>query len=183
MPTGISPSPENASVTHSTPRMDILRGLRDRGPSSIKEIAVVMGRPADGLYYHFKLLINSGHIKKHESRQTTRRQEAVYKIAASITIQKGTDENLETAAEILLRTASKEYEKSAWGDKSALPKKQLHRKATRRTAWLNEKELTEIELLLKSIEDLLKNSTRREETALYSVTHVLTPVETHPLRR
>lgn len=185
--------PEKAANSHSknnsgnalrsTPRQDILRHLIERGPSSIKEVAIGLGRPADALYYHFRLLMRSGFIEEDETRQTKRRQEIVY----SASERAADRENGLTAghktADSLLQAAGKEYKKAVEGREIAQLDKQLHLHATRRTAWLDENELNEIARLLSSIEDVLKDASRRDGDGLYSFTYVLTPLEEKPIRR
>jgi predicted transcriptional regulator len=41
-------------------RIEMIGILQTHGPSSIRELAVRLGRPADGLYHHVRTLLRAG---------------------------------------------------------------------------------------------------------------------------
>ncbi len=50
-------------------RMEIVDELRDRGSSSIAELAAALVRPQPSLYYHVHRLVKAGVVRGKEKRQ------------------------------------------------------------------------------------------------------------------
>lgn len=63
-------------------RLDIVEAMRSLGPSSIKEVAAAVGRPATSLYPHFKLLMRIGVVVEEAPRRLAKHVERVFRLAA-----------------------------------------------------------------------------------------------------
>jgi predicted transcriptional regulator len=63
-------------------RLDIVEVMRSLGPSSIKEVAAAVGRPATSLYPHFKLLMRIGVVVEEAPRRLAKHVERVFRLAA-----------------------------------------------------------------------------------------------------
>src|SRR5262245_34932762 len=59
-------------------RMDIVEEIRDRGPSSIAELAEALVRPKTSLYFHVHKLQEAGVVRGRKERKAARQVEAVY---------------------------------------------------------------------------------------------------------
>jgi hypothetical protein len=65
-------------------RLDIVEAMRSLGPSSIKEVAAAVGRPATSLYPHFKLLMRIGVVVEEAPRRLAKHVERVFRLAADV---------------------------------------------------------------------------------------------------
>ncbi len=83
-PTRLSLSIQALRSLGSPTRLAIIGALRALGPSSIRELAVYLERPADGLYYHVRNLERAGLVEVVEKRRVWRRFEALYRPTADI---------------------------------------------------------------------------------------------------
>src|SRR5262245_59943954 len=63
-------------------RQEILDGVQALGPGSIAEVAKLLGRPADSLYYHVRTLERLGLLVRTGERRNGRRDEALYDVPA-----------------------------------------------------------------------------------------------------
>jgi DNA-binding transcriptional ArsR family regulator len=63
-------------------RQEILDVLAPMGDASIAEIAVALGRPADSLYYHMRILQKSGLVLAAGERTTGTHREALFRTPA-----------------------------------------------------------------------------------------------------
>ncbi|GMQ82253.1 MAG: hypothetical protein BMS9Abin05_1698 [Rhodothermia bacterium] len=169
----------------STVRRDILQRLSERGPSSVADLATDMGRPADALYYHVRLLLKNSLIKKHDTRRSSRRDEIVYALFGnSRSRNQGkiqSKSSQETAS--LLSTAAREYE-IGFGLPGAVTRgEEINVLANRRVAWLTDEEFSKVKKHLSALDEILKGGTKRENTQLFAFTFVLSPLEMRPIRR
>ncbi len=169
----------------STVRRDILQLLSDRGPSSVADLASDMGRPADALYYHVRLLLNTSLITKHDTRRSSRRDEIVYALfGESESRNQGKIQSKspqETAS--LLSTSGKEYERGFGLSGVVTRGEKINLLAKRRTAWLNDAEISILKMHLSALDEILKKGKKQENTQLFAFTFVLAPLEMHPIRR
>src|SRR5437660_10995195 len=71
-----------AAALASPVRIELIGALQTHGPSSIRELATNMGRPADGLYHHVRILLAAGVLREDGRRRAGRRFEAVFALTA-----------------------------------------------------------------------------------------------------
>src|SRR5262245_40707846 len=64
-------------------RQEILDVMARLGVASLAEVAAILGRPADGLYYHGRALLRVGLLRPAGSRRTGGRSETLVRAAAS----------------------------------------------------------------------------------------------------
>src|SRR5262249_31056625 len=74
--------PRRVSALASPLRIELVGVLQTHGPSSIRELAVHLARPADGLYHHVRILMKAGMVVEKSRRKSGRRMEAVYALTA-----------------------------------------------------------------------------------------------------
>ncbi len=72
---------QRAALT-SPLRLEILEHFLVAGPASVAEIADRMGRAADSLYYHVRLLVKVGLLRQRGTRKSGKRDEALYALVA-----------------------------------------------------------------------------------------------------
>lgn len=59
-------------------RQELVDLLESAGPSSVAELGVLLGRPADALYHHLRRLVKVGLVQERERRKNGRHAFAVY---------------------------------------------------------------------------------------------------------
>ena len=69
-------------VLASPVRQELIDALSRTGPSSLAELGAVLGRPADGLYYHVRLLQRAGLVYSAGSRMRNGRREDLFRSGA-----------------------------------------------------------------------------------------------------
>src|SRR5262249_12876415 len=75
--------PAQLRAIGSPSRVVILEHLLGRSPQSIREVALVIGRPPAALYHHFRVLTEAGLVVEAGSRGAGRKAEQLYRAAAS----------------------------------------------------------------------------------------------------
>ena len=72
---------DQIAALESPVRQEVVDTIQATGPCSALEIAELMGRPADALYYHIRRLVAVGLLVPLEIRRRGRRDETVYDLA------------------------------------------------------------------------------------------------------
>ncbi|MCH8247282.1 MAG: helix-turn-helix transcriptional regulator [Bacteroidetes bacterium] len=173
-------------LVSSTLRRDILQLLSERGPSSVADLAADMGRPADALYYHFRLLIKNDLIAKFETRPSSRRDETIYTLIRKQNAKTRADIQSKSPEEAssLLSTTEKEYERGFSLPGTVTQGKNINLLANRRSVWLTDDELKNLKNHLSAVDEILQESRmKRDDGQLYAFTYVLSPLEMRPIRR
>ena len=75
-------SQKQLAALASAPRQEILDILADVGTLSVAELAAVLERPADALYYHLRALLRVGLVRRTGFRYRGRRKEALFRTIA-----------------------------------------------------------------------------------------------------
>lgn len=75
-------SRKQLAVLASAPRQEILDILADAGTLSVAELAAVLERPADALYFHLRALLRAGLVRHSGFRYRGRRKEALFRTIA-----------------------------------------------------------------------------------------------------
>ncbi|MGD8450540.1 MAG: helix-turn-helix domain-containing protein [Phycisphaerae bacterium] len=74
--------PAQVAALASPVRTRIVDVLAGEGSASVRELAAALGRPAEALYYHIRVLERHGLLVQHGKRQHKRRHETVYGLPA-----------------------------------------------------------------------------------------------------
>ena len=75
-------SQKQLAVLTSAPRQEIVDILADAGTLSVAELAAVLERPADALYFHLRALLRAGLVRHTGFRYRGRRKEALFRTIA-----------------------------------------------------------------------------------------------------
>jgi len=70
------------AALRSSARQEVVDVLAEMGKVSVAEIAAILGRPADALYFHLRALQRAGLVKKAGSRKRGGRTEALFQTVA-----------------------------------------------------------------------------------------------------
>ncbi|HXO34239.1 MAG TPA: helix-turn-helix domain-containing protein [Candidatus Acidoferrales bacterium] len=66
----------------AAPRQEVLDALSQIGTVSVAELASVLGKPADSLYYHLRVLLKVGLVTRAGHRLSKGRRESLFKTIA-----------------------------------------------------------------------------------------------------
>ncbi len=163
------------------------------GEASVAELAEQLGRSADGLYYHLRLLVKRKLLTEEETRNTAGRLERRYRIAlpgdGQLRLAYRPEKKRDAAAlrkvvAGMLRIARRDFDEALAREEPVRvegERRQLW--AGRTKGWVSDKELTEINRLLARLHELLSQPRDAARDQLASLCFVLAPVAPQPRRR
>jgi DNA-binding transcriptional ArsR family regulator len=162
------------------------------GEAAVSELAEQLGRPADGLYYHLRLLARAGLIAEVAGRSANNRRERRYRIAvpgrgtlalAYHPERKPHARAVRTVVAGMLRIARRDFDE-AIADPAVVvdgPRRELW--AARGKGWLTDAELAELNALISRAMALLEAPRTPARRRLVSLCYVLAPVAAASSRR
>lgn len=165
-------------------RQEIVDVLPRMGTISVAELAAALGRPADSLYFHLRILQRVGLIRSAGSRPAARRREALFRAAGpelSLSYRPGNKGNAQEVNPIIasmLRLGIRDFH-NAFKDADASvsgPYRELW--ALRRTAWLSRSQIARVNRYIHKL--MHEMAMPRRNGRLYAVTLVLTPLTRRP---
>jgi predicted ArsR family transcriptional regulator len=164
-------------------RQELLDVLSSMGTVSVAELAAALGKPADSLYYHVRILQKAGLVLEDGMREEAGRNERLYHTVASdlrLAYMPGPKGNAEAVTPIIdsmLRLTSRDF-KAAFTDATTViegPQRELW--AARTTGWLTEQQVEELNQHLASMRQTTVSSPPRDGgERLYALTMVLAPL-------
>jgi DNA-binding transcriptional ArsR family regulator len=182
------PSPSRREISNpaqlralaSPARQELVDLLARTGPATAGELGRLIGRPADGLYYHLRALERAGLIASGIARPRGGRGERVFRAAhrePALRHDPGSEGNSRAVAAIvaaMLRLGIRDFRKAcASADvRTHGPRRELW--ALRVTGRLSPGELANANRRMRDLRDTLGR--RRVKGDLYAVTILLTPL-------
>lgn len=156
------------------------------GEASAAELALELGRHADGLYYHLKLLCKAKLITELDGEERRYRLAGDAAQPLRLAYQTSSERHitaLRKFAHGLLQVAEKDFSAALAEDDviTAGPSRQLW--AARNKAWLSEAELQEANQLLERLCELMSHPRSAARDHLLSCTFVLAPHTAQSKRR
>jgi predicted ArsR family transcriptional regulator len=158
--------------------MEIVEEIRDRGPSSIAELAAALVRPQPSLYFHIHKLVKAGVVRVKEKRKAARLTEAVYALVPQRARREARDsvqraERQAKTATALLRQAERNYGRVVREGRPAMPPLAATKRLRLTTA--------QARRLAADIEKLMARHSGKRDGVPYLWTVALAPVA--PTRR
>lgn len=173
-------SKKQLTALASAARQEILDVLVQVGTVSVAELAVTLDRPPDGLYYHLRILIQAGLVDSVGGRRTNRRREGLFRAVARdlrIDYKLSRQRNAKTLTAVIgsmLRLGIRDFRTAIRNDEVIVSGKRRELWASRKTGWLEKKELKGI---LDSIERVGQSVARPSGSGqLYGITILFTPL-------
>jgi DNA-binding transcriptional ArsR family regulator len=162
----------------SSARQEIIDVLAQMGTVSVPELAQTLGRPADTLYYHLRILRKAGLLETVGSRVRDGRTEALYH-ARNLNIDYDTswrtnEKELVAVAKSMLRLGIRDFTDAVRDQETVVGGHQRELWSARKTGRLTQKDLARVNRLIQEL--LGSASTGSEEGQLYGITVLLTPV-------
>jgi len=165
----------------SSARQEIIDVLAQMGTVSVAELARTVGRPADTLYYHLRILKKAGLVIDCGSRMIQSRREALYRARnLNIDYQAARQKNagaLTAVASSMLRLGIRDFKEAVRNEEVVVSGNHRELWAARKTGLLTKKNVGDIN---ESIKKLLSSVLPRSNTGqLYGITILLTPLNRH----
>jgi DNA-binding PadR family transcriptional regulator len=168
----------------STVRLDLVDILQALGEASVPELAVQLGRPADGLYYHLRALADAGLVKTVGEQRKGRAAEAVYAVQPSdrrLAIShrpksRRAQEAVQKIVHLMLLAAEREYRDASEDPDCVVEGNGRELWPSRAVGWLSRKELVRVNSLLTELNSLISTQRSGSDQKLYALQFSLAPL-------
>ena len=157
------------------------------GAATVAELAVQLGRPADGLYYHLRALVRSGLAEERAEaggrryRLTTPRGQRM-----SLRYKPGATPNAKAVARVassMSRLAQRDFVRALSRADAVVegPSRELW--VARLRGWVDPAELAKVNRLLQRLAEMLLRTRPTRTGKLIALHWILTPIDAKPARR
>src|SRR5262245_14559040 len=184
---------ESIAALASPARQDIIDTIETLGgEATIAMLADQLGRPADGLYYHVKLLVRAGLLATAPGRSRAGRDERRYRLPVRAgehlgLVYRPRDPRNAAAVRRVVRgmmgIARRDFDKALAAPGTSVAGSRRELWAARALGWVSDAELAEMNRLLERLSSLLRRPRRPSSRQLVSLVFVLAPVAARPRRR
>lgn len=162
-------------------RQEIVDVLPRMGTVSVAELAATLGRPADSLYYHLRILKRVGLVLGAGYRKVNGRSEALFRaIAREISLRyllgkTGNAREVNAIIASMLRLTNRDFRAGFESAQAAVagPNRELW--ALRVTGWLSHDQIAEVNRYIRKLMQVAEQAKRNGR--LYGITVVLTPLD------
>jgi DNA-binding transcriptional ArsR family regulator len=156
--------------------------LAETGAASVAELASILGRAPDGLYYHLRILEKAGLATSVRRQLSGRKTELVYRSIArrmAIDLEAMRRSGNQTVCAIvgsMLRLGARDYRRAFGHHETVLAGPGRELMAKRTTVWLKP---AQVRATINSIEQLDRDMSGSPKTGrLYAITVLFTPLKT-----
>ena len=160
------------------------------GDVAVADIAAQLGRPADGLYYHLRRLVDAGVLREGadpgDDRGRRYRTVAAPGKRLRVKYGRGAASDPDAVARLvagLLRTAERDFAKAVRSGAATGDGEQRDLWASRIKGWVGAAELREINRLLVRLFKVFQHPRSEHRDRLVALAWVLAPIDDKPLRR
>jgi DNA-binding transcriptional ArsR family regulator len=179
--------PRQIRALASPMRQDIMDAVAAIGPCTVAELAAALGRPADGLYYHIKPLLDVrllAEVPGDGNGRSELRIDVAHR-AFYLEYQPANRTNKAAVLRVIaamVRSAERMFRRAFHPDVAVVKGPRRNLWASRSRGSLSAAELVELNDLLDQVNSLMQSGRRDtgrgdgEERSLYELTYVLAPV-------
>ncbi len=173
-------SKKQLTALASPARQEIVDVLTVTGALSVAELAATLGKPADALYYHLRILAVAGLIEKDGSRQTQGKPEALFRARGSElridykAARRNSSHALTAAVSSMLRLGIRDFRQAIRNQDVVVSGNRRDLWALRKTGWLSLKDMAHVNDSIAHLTDAV--SRPRGRGRLYAITILLTPL-------
>lgn len=174
-------SQKQMAVLTSAPRQEIVDILADAGTLSVAELAAVLGRPADALYFHLRALLRVGLVRQAGFRYRGRRKEALFRTIAPdlwLQYQPRHEPNRRAVTAVvssMLRLGIRDFRRSFQRGDVIVSGRRRELWALRKAGHLSLPDLAVVNRLIERLRSA--TSKPKGHGRLYAVTVLLTPLD------
>lgn len=160
-------------------RQEIVDALEHAGAASVSELAVILARPADALYYHLRVLKRAGLVVETAERMPGGKQRARFRMVAErLHLDYGASRraNLKPLLDFaggMLRLGLRDFRAAALDPKVVVsgPRRELW--AARTVLWMSAADVAKTNRIIEGFREM---SRRRRRGRLFAVTVLLVPL-------
>ena len=192
---------EQVKVLESTVCQEIVDLVDAAGPSSVREMARLMGRRPDSLYYHVHKLVAAGLLEEKGVRGSGRRAEVVYDVPGRplyLDYDPHDDDNVNGVSRVvasMLRSTLRDFRSGFKPGLAIVEGEGRNLWAARMKSWLSDDDMIELNRLLMEILEIFHRDGAPEgegdvgergpgpSRRLHSLTWVLAPMDPDEPRR
>ena len=172
----------------STVRQEIVDTIEALGgDAAVADIAAHLGRPADGIYYHLRRLVDGGVLREVDDDGGRRyRTTAPRGKRVRLRYGRGSRADHTTGTRLvggLLRTAERDFGKALRSGTAVGTGTLRDLWASRLKGWVGADDLREINRLLTRLSELLQQPRAAQRDRLVTLAWMLAPIDDKPLRR
>lgn len=174
---------DQLQMLESALRLELVDIFAANGPSSVPEIAEIMGRSPESLYFHVRKLEKVGLLTARGERRFDKHKEVLYETRADvlhISTASPTPSRMEALIKItrgFLRLPPKEVEEGLRSKDRVLTGSGRNVYAGRSRAWLNEDELAELNGMLEKLGEFIGRRRQRAGRSFYAVSMSMAPAK------
>jgi DNA-binding transcriptional ArsR family regulator len=174
-------SQKQLAVLASAPRQEIVDVLADAGMLSVAELAAVLERPSDALYFHLRALLRAGLVRHTGFRYRGRRKEALFRtIAPDLWLQyqhrrAPNRRAVTTIVSSMLRLGIRDFRRSLQRGDVIVSGRRRELWALRKAGRLSLPDLAVVNRLIERLRSATSKPKGRGR--LYAVTVLLTPLD------
>jgi DNA-binding transcriptional ArsR family regulator len=165
----------------SSARQEIVDVLSQMGTVSVGELGATLGRPADALYYHLRVLKQAGLVLSAGYRgQGVHKEELIRTVSSELQLQYqpgkgGNGKQINAIVGSMLRLGIRDFRHAFQSGDARVSGSGRELWALRKTGWLKAEEIANLN---QSIEGLAKAVSKpRRQGRLYGITVLLTPLD------
>lgn len=161
----------------SATRQEIVDALTSSGPVTIAELARLLGRRPDALYFHIRALQRAGLVVEGESRRVRGRATAVYDVAGPIRLDyaNGSRSELARIVRQAIGLSQREFERACRGGRPVGDGPTRTLWGGRVMGWVSAAELARVNALISELHAVLRRSRPGRGRTAISVGFLLAP--------
>jgi predicted transcriptional regulator len=174
-------SPAQIRALASPARQEIVDALESAGASTAAELATLLGRHADALYFHLRKLVAVGLLRELEPRRDGRHVAAVYDVRRRplrISYSDASPTQLAAVIASAMRLAIRDFSAAADGlprPAKARPGRPPELWGARAKGWLDDAQIRRVNHLLAEVAKTVRTSRPRPGARPMTVSFVLAP--------
>jgi hypothetical protein len=185
---GIVEDPKKIAVFATPIRVELVTAMQALGGSAmVAELAVQLGRPADGLYYHLRALVRGGLLEECVGTNG-----CSYRLTIPagqpmrLRYKPGATANAKAVAKVatsMSRLAQRDFLRALAEPGTIAEGSSRELWAARLRGWVDQDELAKINLLLRQLADILLSTRPTRGGKLVALHWILAPLDPKPVRR
>jgi DNA-binding transcriptional ArsR family regulator len=162
-------------------RQEIIDVLPRIGTVSVAKLATALGRPADSLYYHLRILRGVGLVRGAGYRTIKGRREALFRaVSPEMSLcyklgKQGNGSEVNAVIASMLRLGIRDFRNSFESAQARVSGPDRELWALRRTGWLSRNRLVEVNRYMQKLNHV--GAEPGSKGRLYAITVVLTPLD------
>lgn len=183
--------PDQLASLASPLRLEIVDVISAAGPSAIADVAALLGRPADRLYFHFKDLCACGLLREVDSRKNGRHVAAVFDLAhrpMRLRYRPRDPANVEGVRGVfdgVLRLARRDFRRALESGEAVVDGATRDTWGGRVKGWLTDAQIKQVNQKVEELWQLVGSARPRPGARPIALTFVLVPDQStsaHPTR-